>query len=314
MAQDPRLRRLLGRATRALGDHRVPDAVEKLRAIVGADIPASEAQAQSAWDKLRNGDAPTAEELQALEIVIRLLRPALLSIAGQLEDLPDQEGRNLYPQTLKDLWSGFRRKVQPFLYSIGRIEKKDGTRIGTGFLVAEQVLATNRHVLGDLTFGTEILAAGAARVVFQGEDRGADKPEHIAAITQTIKIHPTLDVVLLEIETTKRPVPPISTAAPVEGEPIAAIGYPSKDQVRNPLFMSAIFRGRFDVKRASLGEVLDGHATPNLFHDCSTLGGNSGSPVFALETGAVIGIHRAGFFMYRNEAIDGASLKPFATS
>src|SRR4029453_17873027 len=136
MAQDPRLRRLLGRATRALGDHRVPDAVEKLRAIVGADIPASEAQAQAAWEKLRNGDAPTAEELQALEIVIRLLRPALRSIAGQLEDLPDQEGRNLYPQSLKDLWSGFRRKVQPFLYSIGRIEKKDGTRIGTGFLVA----------------------------------------------------------------------------------------------------------------------------------------------------------------------------------
>jgi len=50
---------------------------------------------------------------------------------------------------------------------------------------------------------------------------------------------------------------------------------------------------------------------PTLFHDCSTLGGNSGSPVFQLETGRVIGIHRSGFFMYRNEAVDGASLDAF---
>jgi hypothetical protein len=312
MAQDPRLRRLLGRARRALGDHRVPDAVEKLRAIVGADIPASETQAQSAWEKLRNGDAPTAEELQALEIVIRLLRPALLSIAGQLEDLPDQQGRNLYPQALKDQWSAFRDKVKPFLYSIGRVERKDGTRIGTGFLVADRVLATNRHVLDELTFGTGVLGAGAARVVFQGEDRAPDRPEHIVEIQQTRKIHPTLDIVLLDVDTSGRPAPSISVTPPVEGERVAAIGYPAKDATRNPLFITSIFRGRFDVKRASLGEVLDGSVTPNLFHDCSTLGGNSGSPVFSLETGAVIGIHRAGFFMYRNEALDAASLKQFA--
>src|SRR4030095_168403 len=107
------------------------------------------------------------------------------------------------------------------------------------------------------------------------EGQGArTKRTHIPAITQTIKIHPTLDVVLLEVEATRRPVPPISTAAPVEGEAVAAIGYPAEDQVRDPLFRSAIFRGRFDVKRASLGEVLDGHASPTLFHDCSTLGGN----------------------------------------
>ena len=39
---------------------------------------------------------------------------------------------------------------QTFVGSIGRIETKSGTHVGTGFLVAENALATNRHVLGVL--------------------------------------------------------------------------------------------------------------------------------------------------------------------
>ena len=58
----------------ALGDDEqtVP---QKVRAIIGpGQIPASEAAAQSAWNKLRDGDAPTPDELQALELVIRMMR------------------------------------------------------------------------------------------------------------------------------------------------------------------------------------------------------------------------------------------------
>jgi V8-like Glu-specific endopeptidase len=65
-----------------------------------------------------------------------------------------------------------------------------------------------------------------------------------------------------------------------------------------------VFANRFGVKRAALGEVLDGSESPTLFHDCSATQGNSGSPVFSLTTGKVAGIHRASFFMYRNEAVD----------
>jgi hypothetical protein len=39
-----------------------------------------------------------------------------------------------------------------------------------------------------------------------------------------------------------------------------------------------------------------------LFHDCSTLGGNSGSPVIDLKTGEVLGIHFAGEFEQTNWA------------
>jgi hypothetical protein len=94
-----------------------------------------------------------------------------LSRAGALDDLPDQQGHNLYPAELKDAWSAFRTRVQPLLYSIGRVNLIDGKHIGTGFVVGDGILATNRHVLDDLTFGTGVLAGDCAQVAFQRDGR-----------------------------------------------------------------------------------------------------------------------------------------------
>jgi S1-C subfamily serine protease len=308
------VKRLRHRAARALGAHTVEQAVTKVRAIIGTDIPASESDAQAAWNKLRNGDTPSANELQALEIVIRLLRPAPLSIAGALDDLPDQLGGQLYPQDLKDAWSTFRTRVQPLLYSVGRIDFTEGRQVGTGFLVADGVLATNRHVLDDLTFGTGALAAGRARVLFQREKGRTDAPDQIVMIEGVVRVHQNLDIALLAVAKLGRPTVDIDATPVDEGHQVATLGYPAADPERNPLFTPSIFRGDFGFKRAAIGEVLDGGRSPSLYHDCSTLGGNSGSPVFSLQTCRVVGIHRAGFFMYRNEAVDGASLKPFVVA
>jgi hypothetical protein len=281
-----RLRRLRDRASRALGTHQVQDAVAKVRAIVGpGSIPASEPDAQKAWDKLRDGDEPGPDELAALEHVIRLLRPAPLSRGGALDDLPDTQGHNLYPPDLKDAWSDFQTLIKPLLYSVGRINLTEGS--------------------------TGLLAAGRAQVSFQRETGTSDLPEHTVAIEGVLRVHKSFDIALLAIPKTDRPAVTLEAAAPADGVRVAVIGYPAKDEVRNPIFTAAVFGTKFGVKRAALGEVLDGSATPTLFHDCSTLGGNSGSPVFQLETCRVIGIHRSGFFMYRNEAVDGASLDAF---
>jgi S1-C subfamily serine protease len=313
--QELRRAHLLARADRALGTHQIDQAVAKLRAIVGpTTIPLGEAAAQAAWDKLRNGDAPSADELAALEFVIRLLRPAPLSRDGHLDDLPDQQGHNLYPQDLKDAWASFRPLIDPLLTSIGRINLSDGSHVGTGFLIAEGVLATNRHVLGDLTFGTEVLPQGRGQVVFQREFGSNDDPVNIVAIEGVTDVSPTADIALLSVPRLGRPILPLDVNPPGEGERVVVIGYPAQDKVRNPLFADAVFAGRYGVRRAAIGETLDGAATPHFYHDCSTLGGNSGSPVFSLETGRVVGIHRSGFFMYRNEAVDGATLARTITS
>jgi hypothetical protein len=315
MPPELRTASLLARAERALGTHQVGQAVARLRAIVGpTTIPLGEAAAQAAWDKLRNGEAPSADELTALEFVIRLLRPAPLSRAGRLDDLPDQQGHNLYPQELKDAWATFRPLVEPLLQSIGRIDLSDGTHVGTGFLVAEGMLATNRHVLADLTFGTEVLPPSRSQVVFQREFGSNDDQGNIVAIEGVINVSPTADIALLSVRRLGRPTVALDVNAVCEGERVVVIGYPARDSTRNPLFSDAVFQGKYGVRRAAIGEMLDGMAVPHFYHDCSTLGGNSGSPVFSLRTGRVIGIHRSGFFMYRNEAVDGATLSRAVTS
>ncbi len=310
MALDARMKALQRRAERALGDHQVKDAVDKVRAIIGPrDIPDSEAAAQQALERLRLGEAPTPTQLEALSIVVRLLRPVVYVRNGQLEDLPDKVPA-LYTPAQKDEWSAFRTRIEPLLLSIGRINKGN-THVGTGFLVADGLLATNRHVLAALTSGSEFLGADVARVFFKQEDGATNPSEHIVPIKGVAAVHKTLDVVLLEMARLGRPVVTVAAAPVVEDTQVVAIGFPADDRVNNPLFLSGVFGTGFGVKRAALGEVLDGTASPVLFHDCSTTQGNSGSPLFDLSTGEVVGIHRAGFFMFRNEAVDADALRAF---
>jgi hypothetical protein len=313
MPLDDKLSLLRDRASRALGSNRVQDALTKFRAIIGpAAIPADETVAQAAFEKLRNGEVPTPTELAALEIVVRLMRPVVFSRNGELTDLPDQGTHNLYPDDLKDAWSTFRTNVKAAIPSIGRIETaKRGDHIGTGFLVASNLLATNRHVLGALTFGAEVLEPGMARVVFKQEQGLHNQPSDIVAIEGVAAIHPTLDMVLLKVAAQQRLPIAIETTRIKEGERVAVIGYPGEDPVNNPLFLASVFNGRYGVRRAALGEVLDGSESPVLYHDSSTTQGNSGSPIFSLTTAKVAGIHRAGFFMYRNEAVDADHLLAF---
>jgi hypothetical protein len=309
---DRRLILMRERVGRALGDQPVAAAVRKIRAIVGPrNIPDTEPLAQAALDKLRANGTPTSEELQALEIVLRLMRPVVFSRNDALEDLPDNPGDSLHPHALATQWASFRDQVAPWLGSIGRVESKSGQHYGTGFLVAPGLLATNRHVLSAMTFGTDWLASGAARVVFKQEEGLINSPNDIVPIESVEAIHPTLDIALLSLAPGARKALPLSVAPPAESGSVVAIGFPARDVENNPRFLAGVFNDKFGVKRAALGEVLDGVSASALFHDCSTTKGNSGSPLFCLDTAEVTGIHRSGLFMYRNEAIPASELRAF---
>jgi hypothetical protein len=301
---------LLGRAQRALGHNSPVDAVRKVRAIVGArNIPNSELAAQQALEALRNGNIPTPAQVAALEIVIRLMRPVMLSRSGALDDLPETANNDLQPAELKDAWSVFRDKVRPFIGSIGRIEGNKNQHVGTGFVVGNGLIATNRHVLAVLTSGADVLNAGTARIVFKQEVGVTNPPEEVAGIAEVVNVHPKRDIAILRATTGQRPPLEFADALPGEGEAIATVGFPGKDENNNPLFLTSVFDGKFGVKSAALGEVLDGTEDPDIFHDCSTTQGNSGSPVFAVPSGKVAGIHRSGYFMYRNEAVAAGELR-----
>ena len=196
---------LLARAERALANRPVAEAVGKVRAIVGIpNAPDSEKLAQAAIDKLRNPSlpAPTPVELAALEFVIRMMRPAPLSKAGELQRLPSTPGSTTYNPATEQAWNGFCAAIKPYLYSIGRLDRTAGSNpeIGTGFLVAaSDLLLTNHHVLAELSHGADALQEGQATVTFYQEYQTTDPPEDRFPIVMVVAIHPTLDLALLKI-------------------------------------------------------------------------------------------------------------------
>jgi hypothetical protein len=90
-----------------------------------------------------------------------------------------------------------------------------------------------------------------------------------------------------------------------QGREVYAVGYPAWDGRRNdPAPMLEIFKNVFNVKRLQPGEMTDLLESQRLFkHDCSTLGGNSGSAVIDLETEQVVGLHFGGRYLEGNYAV-----------
>src|SRR5438132_5110032 len=106
----------LRRAERTLQQHPVDTILTRVRAIIGpSNMPPTEQGrlAQQALDQMRAMKRPTAEELIALEYVIRLMRPAPLSRSGTLDKV-DSQLADAFPG-----WQAFSESVKPYLYSIG---------------------------------------------------------------------------------------------------------------------------------------------------------------------------------------------------
>lgn len=300
----------LKRAARAFQDQPVRKIFEKIKAIVGpSNMPPTQQGklAEQALKAMQNGEKPSPKQLAALELMIRLMRPVPLSRKGALDNL-DAEVAPSFPD-----WPTFQNSIKPHLYSIGRIDVTPKQGVGTGFLVSDGVLVTNRHVLDVLSKGTRVLEKGQAVVRFKFESGSTDS-EKPTNITGVIAVHSDLDIALLKVDKqkftqTRKPLS-LDTAPVKTGLPVVAIGYPFDDSKRNPLFVSALFGGKFGVKRAAPGEV-SSTGPKSIYHDCSTLGGNSGSPILSMKTAQVVGLHRNGYFLFRNEAVDGASLNQF---
>lgn len=301
------------RAERACGDMPIQNAFARVRQIIGPSaFPEGEELASHAMAKLRAGQVPTPIERTALETVIKALRPSILSQNGNLASLPPY--RN-YPAAFVSGWNTFCEAVKPYLYSIGRIDrvnKPSDEPLATGFVVGKRALVTNKHVLAALSADTFQLERGEAVVRF-GQEWGAPDAFAPVAITGVLDVHTELDMVVLEIENTANLPLKIATTAPSVEAQVVAIGYPQEDP-RSPVFRDVIFEGKYKVKRAAPGEITDS-AAASLYHDCSTLGGNSGSPLLAMDTARVVALHRDGpLFLYRNEAVDTPSLFAFVRS
>ena len=305
------------RYLRSYGSLNLEAAGPRFRAIVGTDnLPDTPEGklAKSALQKFRDGDpeGPSPPELAALEYLIRLVRPAPLFRNGVPDELSEPEFERAFPN-----WADFQKLIPRWSYAVGRIDRVRGDPAGTGFLVAPTLLVTNNHVLDVISYGVRKVAKGQATVRFQWE-YGSGSIEPPVDILEVVATHETLDACILRIAPVDMALrAPFQLAAqpPEIYTEVVAIGYPFDDTLRNPLFIRQIFGDKFGVKRAAPGCVtgIEPKASA-VYHDCSTLGGNSGSPVVALSTGAVVGLHAGGGFLWRNESVDCVALGKFIGS
>jgi V8-like Glu-specific endopeptidase len=253
------------------------------------------------------------EEEFGLEAIILLRgRPAILI----------QDGKFQKPPSDWAILETHRARIQETIRSVGRIEVTNHPMgldwVGTGFLVGEDVIMTNRHVAAEFC----LLKPGTKKWVFEpgmtaridfNESYKAKKPEEFP-IKEIIGVHEKLDLALFRVGTKGaggRTLPEplrINTdkTRGKKGRQIYTVGYPAADSRRNDeTEMRRIFNNIFNVKRLQPGEIAAAVApTDSSFkHDCSTLGGNSGSCVVDLQTHQVLGLHYAGRYLESNSAV-----------
>lgn len=274
---------------------------------------------------LTEGVAKAAEGLdqttvRAVEAVIKLADRPALKVTGKDFTVPRT---NFWSSRLEP----YRDTIKQAITSVGRIELRNHPQgfeyVGTGWLVTNDIIVTNRHVAetfayleaGKFVFDKNQATGRKIKVNIDFREEFQIDTEEQFDIIDVLYIEPRSgsDIAFLKVNRsgdTSRSVLPLATDILSSGSEIAVIGYPARDSQRNPLESAQlfeIFEDIYDVKRLQPGEILSGAAlrsdVPVFTHDCSTLGGNSGSIVLDFKTGKAIGLHFAGIFQEENQAV-----------
>ncbi len=252
----------------------------------------------------------------ALEAIIEVVGRPVLRI--QHDDLNDED---IPTETLQDQLAPNRDTIRQVVRSVGRIEVNGHRRlpwVGTGWVLADDVIVTNRHVareFGIFTGTTFNFLPGVfggpmtARVDFR-EEYGGGEPQEFA-LDEILFIEPEGGPDLAFLRVDWKDAGDQRHALPLWDDPIdtnrqvAVIGYPAKDTRTNiPTKMDEIFGDIYNVKRFAPGFVIAISDTNGLLtHDCTTLGGNSGSTVLDLGSGKAVALHFAGKEQEANFAV-----------
>jgi endonuclease G len=310
--------------------------LEKLREAVGAAPPVLDELGISADRVTQMLDTPLSqlesigERPSMLEAIVQIVgRPPLVIRGGVVQ------GKNTLSADFAPDIDMAISAVEPLLSSVGRIEfvNHDLDWGGTGWVVREEddhfLIATNRHVAQIVArrtasgSGTYLFAPGAARygasIDFIEEVDGDQDPAALFQISRFTYMadDAAADIAIGRIEKRDLPGHPLRALDLADGaekgrdgETVAVVGYPARDSLRNdPTHMERYFQGLYDVKRFSPGFLRESGGVTILGHDCTTLGGNSGSPVISLDSGKVVGLHYAGRYQVGNSAVRAATLK-----
>ena len=161
-----------------------------------------------------------------------------------------------------------------------RVQLPDGgsSWLGTGFLVAHDLIMTNHHVIGTPE------QAGAASFLFHYQLGPDGNPCPISVAQPTMKglfwSDQDLDVAVVQVEGVDSTIPPLKLSAriPTVEDAVTLIGHPSGHLKQISLRNNAV---QFSDAR-------------RIQYTASTEPGSSGSPVFDRGALEVVGIHHSG--------------------
>jgi len=291
--------------------------IESLPTPEGSDLESldSTSTVTSALQKLaenRHADI-TPDEMFGLEaIVLPQNRPVTFVRGGSYGEL-GEPWRDLNKPEVKS-------RINPLLPFIGRIDLPRSVLLpyaGTGFVVGNGLIATNRHVAQIFSQGLGLTIryrTGDAVINFKRE---IDTPEDDSSATLRVlgveMIHPYWDMALLKVAgLPTNGMLRLSIKSPEElvNQNVVVLGYPARDDRSDLALQDRIFEGKYFVKRLQPGIVRERAKVQSfenivnaITHDASTLGGNSGSAVIDVDTGEVVALHFAGEYLKANYAV-----------
>ena len=262
------------------------------------------ALALTAAAKIASGAPLDQQHKEILESIVlgNGLRPAFDIVRDSFDPLPSA-------------WADVnaaRDTLTRLIRAVGRINVFGHpmlTYVGTAFVCGENLLLTNRHVV-------ELISAvqpGEAGISFRpGISANVDLKQEVAGADATLLeltgrniVSQTWDAAVLEVKSLPAGISPLPMrgTSPTEtsDRTAAVVGYPAFDPAENLFQQLEIFRGLFDKKRLEPGkftgyeDVLSfGKTVRALKHDCTTLGGSSGSAAIDVASGLVFGLHFGG--------------------
>lgn len=224
--------------------------------------------------------------------------------------------------------------IEVFIPSVGRVEFINHSMAwgGTGWVVDKKpdghIILTNRHVAqivakrnaeGRAVFMRSPVTGVryGAQVDFNEEVGATTANERVARAVEVVYLADDLaaDMALLKVKradgaTFLMPDPiPLADHEAVDKELVALVGYPAFDPRNDADAMHQYFADLYDVKRFAPGLIMKATAGALLSHDCTSLGGNSGSMLISLEQKKAVGLHFAGTYGVSNSAVGITTIK-----
>ena len=259
-------------------------------------------------------------------IIQRFTRPVLL-----IQNSTFANPRDAFPnsQYLSGLLDRARAGIEAVIPSVGRVDVRNHRNdwLGTGWMVAENTVVTNRHVAQEFASGDgtafqfkKVLGGRSVRASLDWVREFEQPQESVVQVEEVVWIEPdgSFDVALLRTRPTgddgqalprviELMTQPELDAAGVE-DWICVVGYPAYDSRNSAQDQQRLFDGIYNVKRLAPGQVMSLGADGLLNHDATTLGGNSGSAVISMRTGKAAALHFGGIEGDRNQAVQGPRL------